>query len=115
VEFQILESFRCENINFYHPKGKIFKRHSTSYGQSEKIIGIYYTPDFVFQNKSSIFVVEVKGYPNESYNIRRKLILKFLGQYQRDTGKQIYFFEPHTVSQVVETVRIIKEKINERT
>lgn len=39
-----------------------------------------YTPDFVVFGKDTVYLIEVKGFPNDSYPIKRKLLLKWISE-----------------------------------
>lgn len=56
--------------------------------QKTKLSQRCYTPDGYLEYKGKIIYVELKGYPNDSYTIRRDL---FLNKIADDTN--VYFFE----------------------
>jgi hypothetical protein len=103
-KYKLMEGFRLSNnLHFIHPKGKRFGEFESKAGK-ECIIGITYTPDFVYEDDSMIIVIECKGYKNDTYPLKCRL---FLSQLQ-DLQKEIYFFEPHTTRQIKSSVDIIK-------
>jgi len=71
---------------------------------SNKIRGIYYTPDFVDRNNN--FIIETKGNPNDAWPLRLKLFKRFLVI----NNMNYELFVPRNKKQVDETIRIIKEK-----
>jgi len=111
IQLPLMEGFRINKVHFYHPVGKSFKEDINRAGEYEFIRGITYTPDFYFENKKHIIIIEVKGYPNDAYRNKIKLILWYL--HRVITKKKIYFFEPHSLGQIMETVKSIQSILNE--
>ena len=68
-----------------------------------KIRPITYTPDFVDPNGK--WIIETKGYANESFPLRWKLFKKHL----KDNNKQYVLFMPRNKKQVIEVVELIKQ------
>ena len=73
------------------------------YNKGSKIRPITYTPDFVDPNGK--FIIETKGYANESFPLRWKLFKKHL----KDNNKQYVLFMPRNKKQVIEVVELIKQ------
>ena len=73
------------------------------YNKGSKIRAITYTPDFVDPNGK--FIIETKGYANESFPLRWKLFKKHL----KDTKQQYVLFMPRNKAQVDEVVELIKQ------
>jgi hypothetical protein len=73
------------------------------YNKGSKIRPITYTPDFVDPNGK--FIIETKGYANESFPLRWKLFKKHL----KDTQQQYVLFMPRNKKQVDEVVDLIKQ------
>lgn len=73
------------------------------YNKGSKIRAITYTPDFVDPNGK--WIVETKGYANESFPLRWKLFKKHL----KDTKQQYVLFMPRNKAQVDEVVELIKQ------
>ena len=73
------------------------------YNKGSKIRPITYTPDFVDPNGK--FIIETKGYANESFPLRWKLFKKHL----KDTKQQYVLFMPRNKKQVDEVVELIKQ------
>lgn len=61
---------------------------------------VTYTPDFIISN----VVVEVKGFRNDVFPLKRKLIIKFINENRPDT----LFFEAKTVADMRMVVDFIK-------
>ena len=73
------------------------------YNKGSKIRPITYTPDFVDPNGK--WIIETKGYANESFPLRWKLFKKHL----KDNNKQYVLFMPRNKKQVDEVVELIKQ------
>ena len=73
------------------------------YNKGSKIRPITYTPDFVDPNGK--FIIETKGYANESFPLRWKLFKKHL----KDNDHRYVLFMPRIKKQVDEVVEIIKQ------
>ena len=73
------------------------------YNKGSKIRPITYTPDFV--DPKGKFIIETKGYANESFPLRWKLFKKHL----KDNNKQYVLFMPRNKKQVDEVVELIKQ------
>ena len=56
-------------------------------------MAIKYTPDFIIQDN---IIIELKGWSNDSYPLRRKLLLKYLV----DNNYPYDFYEIHTKNQL---------------
>lgn len=69
-----------------------------------KIRGITYTPDFTFNYKDYLIVVEVKGKENDVYPYKRKLFRKWL---EINQPKSI-FFEVFSKKNTETAIKIIK-------
>ena len=73
------------------------------YNKGSKIRPNTYTPDFVDPNGK--FIIETKGYANESFPLRWKLFKKHL----KDNNKQYVLFMPRNKKQVDEVVELITQ------
>ena len=73
------------------------------YNKGSKIRPITYTPDFV--DPKGKFIIETKGYANESFPLRWKLFKKHL----RENNHHYVLFMPRNKKQVVEVVELIKQ------
>lgn len=72
---------------------------------SKKVINSTYTPDFTFEHNGYTVIVEVKGFLQDSYMIKRKLFRKYLEEHN---PKSIYF-EVYTKKQLLQAIDIINE------
>ena len=73
------------------------------YNKGSKIRPITYTPDFV--DPHGKWIIETKGYANESFPLRWKLFKKHL----KDNNHHYVLFMPRNKKQVVEVVELIKQ------
>ena len=73
-----------------------------------KFLPITYTPDFILEWKDKLIVVEAKGRPNDSYPLKKKMFLNYLGEIERVQQTECYFFEPHNQRQMLQCIEIIK-------
>lgn len=102
----LIDKHRISNIKFYKGAGKGNKDFILN---NRALLPTTYTPDFTFIYKNYLIIFDIKGFPNDTYPIKRKLFLKELDMndcYRKYTG--VIFFEPYSISQVRESVQIIK-------
>lgn len=71
---------------------------------STKLINITYTPDFTFEYNGVLIIIEVKGFENDVFPVKKKL---FRGVLEKYPGK-VLFFEVYTKRQTLEAIEIIK-------
>lgn len=104
--FQVMESF-----DFRYD---CYERQANGKGDfknrgNKKVLGIKYTPDFIGEG----FIIETKGYANESFPIRWKLFKKLL----HDTVGSLVpltIYKPQKISECVEVVKLIKQQKDEQ-
>lgn len=70
----------------------------------KKVRGITYTPDFVGED----FIIETKGYANESFPIRWKLFKKMLIDRGVADPDKLIIYKPQKISECEEVVKLIK-------
>tara|TARA_R110000803_G_C11916709_1_gene313876 strand:- start:308 stop:784 length:477 start_codon:yes stop_codon:yes gene_type:complete len=103
--FEVVESFKFD-FDCYerqaNGKGEMINRGR------KKVQGIKYTPDFIGEG----FIIETKGYANESFPIRWKLFKRMLfEQTANDIHKvPLTIYKPQTVSECEEVIKLIKER-----
>lgn len=87
------------NVNCYKPyRGQLSNARKT-------LAAITYTPDFMFTYKGAMIIIDTKGKPNETYPMKFKMFLKHCEELY---DCPVYFFEPHSITQVKQSVTIIK-------
>lgn len=69
-----------------------------------KVRNLSYTPDFRIKINGYTVFIEMKGFANDAYPIRRKLFLKYL---ERKT--KCIFVEAHTITDLRNSVLLLKE------
>ena len=89
-------SFEYEPIKIeYIPKFEYY---------GEKYRAAFYTPDFIIDNK---FILELKGFPNDTWRYKKKLVLLKL---LRDINYTKYrFFEIKTITQLKQWIKQYKD------
>lgn len=65
---------------------------------------VTYTPDFIIGD----VVVEIKGFRNDVFPLKKKLIIKFINESKPDT----VFIEARTVADMTDAVNLILQKQN---
>ena len=99
-KYTIVEGFKPQKL-FYNKNNKT-KNLKLDMG---KVRDITYTPDFTFNYKDTAIIIEVKGFENDVFPIKKKLFRKWL-----DTQKiPIIFFEIFTKKQILQAIEIIKK------
>lgn len=73
----------------------------------KKVNAITYKPDFVIRHNDYYAIVETKGLPTESYNMRMKLFKAYLNR--QNIKCDIYV--PQTNAECLETINLILKKI----
>lgn len=70
----------------------------------KKIIDISYTPDFIVRYNGYMVILELKGFENNVYPLKKKIFRKWL---ETNIPKSIYF-EIFTKKQLLQAIDIIK-------
>lgn len=83
--------------------------------KSDKVVGIRYTPDFHFEKEGIDIWIEVKGFENDVFYIKKKLFRKFLDEKFEKEGKKSMFFEIYTKRQLLQALQIINEYVESIT
>lgn len=73
--------------------------------KSGVIQSIKYTPDFYFNHNGLDVYIEVKGFENDVFYIKKKLFIKYLDS----QNKQSIYFEIYTKSQLLQAIEIINK------
>lgn len=74
----------------------------------KKVLGITYTPDFIGEG----FIIETKGYANESFPMRWKLFKKWITE--KYSPEDIVIYKPQKISECEEVVKLIKQRHEQR-
>ena len=67
-----------------------------------------YTPDFTFDYKNFHVIIEIKGFSNDVWPLKRKLFLSNLQAGLYPINKTVLFFEIHSIRELVQAIKIIK-------
>ena len=73
----------------------------------KKVNAITYKPDFVIRHNDYYAIVETKGLPTESYNMRMKMFKALLNRQNIECD----IFVPQTNAECLETINLILKKI----
>lgn len=98
-KFIIWEGFR-PNVPFYNKDAstRMLKM------DSKKVIDISYTPDLMFEYNNHLIIIEMKGFENNTYPLKKKIFRKWL---ESNNPNSIYF-EIFTKKQLLQAIDIIK-------
>lgn len=98
-KFIIWEGFR-PNVPFYNKdiSTRMLKM------DSKKVIDISYTPDLMFEYNNHLIIIEMKGFENNTYPLKKKIFRKWL---ESNYPNSIYF-EIFTKKQLLQAIDIIK-------
>ena len=83
---------------------EVVKRTKTFGIATNKIRPITYKPDFV--NVKDNWIIECKGYPNDSFPIKWKMFKWYLKQ----QTKNVTLYLPRNLKQIDEVIKLIKQK-----
>lgn len=85
---------------------------------NSKIRDITYTPDFIFKVDNYVIIIEVKGYENDVFPIKKKLFIDLLGTMNNINsvgGEPLYkYFEIFSKRQLLEAIDEINKLKNDR-
>lgn len=88
-----------------------YERQSSGKGDminrgGKKIQPIKYTPDFIGEG----FIIETKGYANETFPMRWKLFKKMLAESETFNPDNLTIYKPQKIYECDEVVKLIKQK-----
>lgn len=101
LEARVAKCFDDAKIPYSYESLKIQLMPSFKYN-GETLRSVHYTPDFLIYN----YIIEVKGYPNDVWSLKKKLILRTI----LDNNLPYKFRQ---VSTIKETNEVIKEILKE--
>lgn len=104
TKYRIWEGFVPTVPYYTKGKDKNLKR------STKKLIDITYTPDFVFlaPDKKTVVIIEVKGFANDVFPIKRKMFRKYLETIKNELKQPVVYFEIYTKKQLMQAIEIIK-------
>lgn len=77
----------------------------------KKIQPIKYTPDFIGEG----FIIETKGYANETFPLRWKLFKKMLSDSIEHDPDNLVIYKPQKISECKEVALLIKQRYEQKT
>ena len=86
------------SVTFFNRVGKTFEL------DMKPIQPITYTPDFTFEYNGIFVVIEVKGFENDVFYVKKNLFRKYL----ETLNQPSMFFEVRTKKELLEAIRIVK-------
>lgn len=98
LEARVAKELTDNNIPFEYEKLRLELVPSFRYKNS-LYRAVHYTPDFVCGN----FIIECKGYPNDSWSLKKKIIIRHI---ERTTNYQ--FYEIHNLKELRVIINLIK-------
>ena len=104
LEVSFAKFFEKEKIKAEYEPLKFTLLPSFRYN-GEAIRAITYKPDFIIDYCGRKFIIEVKGFPNDAYKIKKKYILKYL----LDNHSIYTFYEAKTLTSLKKILQEIKE------
>ena len=103
LEARCAQILKENNVSFEYEPLKIEYIPKFEY-YGEKYRAAFYTPDFIIDNK---YILEIKGFPNEVYRYKKKLVLLKL---LNDVNYTKYrFFEIKTITQLKQWIKQYKD------
>lgn len=85
------------------------KKDNTNKLSMNKIIDIKYTPDFCFTYGNLIVFIEIKGFENDVFYIKKKLFRKYLEKLYCQYNIKSLYFEIYNKTQLLDAIEIIKK------
>lgn len=76
--------------------------------KKNKLVDIKYTPDFYFRYGDLDVWMEIKGYENDVFYIKKKLFIDYLDNKLHTSKQKSIYFEIFNISQLHEALEIIK-------
>lgn len=96
---------RINNVPLYERKKGV--RLMEGKVDDYKLRDMTYTPDFVIEHKNYVVYVDAKGHATDMYMLKKKMFIQHLSE--RKDGKKYMFFEPRNLTQMDQTINIIKK------
>lgn len=92
----------------FKPTVKFYELDKTRHNKlnTKKLIDVTYTPDFTFVYNNVKVIVEVKGFQNDLYPVKKKLFRGFL----ETLDYPVVYAEIHTKRQLTEFINTLKNE-----
>lgn len=99
------ESKTFEFVPKLRPTIPFFNRVSKIFGLDMRPIRpITYTPDFIFKYNGILVIIEVKGFENDVFYVKKNLFRRYL----EGLGEYSMYFEVRTKKELLEAIKIVK-------
>lgn len=95
-------------ITPFYTKDKSKKKLKGLILNKRRLADIKYTPDFYFRFKNLDIWIEVKGFENDVFYIKKKLFISYLDEQFSLTKQKSIYFEIFNISQLREALAIIE-------
>lgn len=92
----------------FYPKVPFYDISRTRHNKlnKKKLLRVTYTPDFTFEYNGILIVIEVKGFQNDVYPLKKKLFRKHL----ETLDYPVIYAEIHTKRQLREFIQTLKDE-----
>lgn len=104
-KFRIWPGGRLQRAHAYQPSKKNRKEVEAI---TRPLLPITYTPDFKVRRGNIVAYFDAKGYANDRYPMKKKMFLEVLDNRASEDNLIYLFFEVHSVSQVLHSIKIIQ-------
>lgn len=99
----IMEEF---NVNFDFYDHKSDKNNKVLVNKKDKtILPITYTPDFIYKGKRRLYIIEVKGFANDTFPLKKKLFLKLLNEKENHNFAFVMLYNLTNAKQLIEIIK----------
>lgn len=71
---------------------------------NKKLVDCSYTPDFTFEYKGYLVILELKGFENNIFPLKKKMFRRYLEEHHPKS----VFFEVYTKKQLLQAIYLIK-------
>ena len=106
VKIELIPALILNRLRAFHPvKGGLKK------GQWQEVFKIQrkgYTPDFIVNYLGYYVLIEAKGFENDDFSSKRKLLLAKLESDALENGLKPIYLEPHNQKQINLCIEFIK-------
>lgn len=100
LEAEVAKYLTENHIDFKYEKVRLTVLPSVRYN-NELFRAVHYTPDFIYKD----YIIEVKGYPNDVWGLKKKLIISLI-----KSGQIPYKFrEVHSILELKRVIAKIKD------
>lgn len=103
----LLDSFVIQ-FDYFDSKSEKNKKELVN-KKGTKILPMTYTPDFIYKGKRRVYVIEVKGFANDTFPLKKKLFLSMLN----NSNKKFAFAILYNIPTAKQLLTIIKQEEND--